>query len=161
MKKFLSKLICGTLLVFGAVSANTASAHVLDGSIEYNDHCYKVFQQAMTWENAKEFCESMGGHLATAETPDENEFIKDLFINNYSENSCWIGASRDKRGIWKWVSGKMIGDYYDWAGGSEGSYYYMRLMRKYSGQWGTDTRSDKYVFMCEWDRPDYAHESNW
>lgn len=162
MKKLLSKLICGSLLVFGCTAASNASAHVLDGSIEYDGHYYKVFQQTMKWEDAKEFCESMGGHLATAETPEENYFMKDFFMHNYEYNHCWLGASKDNRGMWKWVTGKLITDYYDWANGREpNSNYYLEYRRDDKGQWNAGDKYGRCVFMCEWDSPAFAHESNW
>ena len=38
-------------------------------AFKYNGHSYKLFNDGMTWEDAKTYCESLGGHLAVITTP--------------------------------------------------------------------------------------------
>lgn len=61
------KFFFATLLVSLMSSCSVSQAHVLDGAKEWNGHYYKAFEFQLNWEQAKNFCESMGGHLATAE----------------------------------------------------------------------------------------------
>jgi YD repeat-containing protein len=54
----------------------TTQIYNIDSSLIYfNGHAYKVFYQNLQWRDAKAFCESLGGHLATVTSAVENEFI--------------------------------------------------------------------------------------
>ena len=162
MRKF---LMTGALLAAMAFGG-TAQANVLDGAVDYEGHYYKVFEMEMTWANASEFCRSMGGHLATAETKAENEFMKDVFLNLSNSPRCWIGGRKNKEtGIWRWVGGKVISSYYDWVGGklrpsSSLGGNHICYWRDKKGQWDNLRGDNKYVFMCEWDDPALARESS-
>ena len=43
--------------------------------VNHAGHEYAVNPVAVTWHTAKRNCEVMGGHLACAETPQENAFL--------------------------------------------------------------------------------------
>ena len=157
---FLAGLIVAMMSI-----CSVGQAHVLDGAKEWNGHYYKVFEMPMNWDGAYSFCQSMGGHLATAETQAENEMMKQLFLAKEGSSVCWIGGKRDKQNIWRWVTGKIIADYFDWengqprsnlnAGGSS-----LCLRRSAKGKWDNLWSSDKNSFMCEWESASDAHESN-
>lgn len=144
---------------------SVGQAHVLDGAKEWNGHYYKVFEMPMKWDNADAFCKSVGGHLATAETQDENEMLKQLFLSKEGSSACWIGGKRDKQKVWRWISGKVIADYFDWANGqprSDGNAggSSLCLRRSQKGKWDNPWSSDEYPFICEWESVANAHESN-
>ena len=155
------KIVRNVFLValFAAVISisSSVSAHVLDGAKEWNGHYYKVIAMTMNWKNARNFCESIGGHLATAETIEENEFIKQIFIKSAKCDYCWIGAYRDKQ-IWRWVTGVTMSDYFDWSNGKL-NYYTLGLSRKFNGKWETDNEYYTYYFICEWEKAEDAHDS--
>lgn len=71
-----------------------------------NGHWYQRFDETMTWHNAKSHCESLGGHLATITSQQENDFV----YNNLASTSphiSWLGATDEaQEGIWKWVTGE-------------------------------------------------------
>lgn len=150
-----------------AESDNANNSGVLTDAVERNGHYYKIFNMPMKWEDANKQCVSMGGHLATAETKEENEFIKEFFVSTVESNQdvwCWLGGVRDKKGIWHWVTGKMMTDYYDWVGGKPrenlqlgGSY--LCLWKRKDGKWDNHGKMSKCLFMCEWESADKAHDS--
>ncbi|KAH9513401.1 hypothetical protein Btru_032911 [Bulinus truncatus] len=68
---------------------------IFPGSVYGYNHCFKYFDQNMTWEMAKEFCLSINSHLAEAET----DGIRDL-LNNYLKKyllkkTAWLGGASD------------------------------------------------------------------
>ena len=85
----------------------------------------QVFQETMSWDNARESCNRMGAELVTIENADQNSFVLDT-INvlglGYNMGSYWIGYSFQSStgstsGTWQWVSGSSA-DYSDWGGGA-------------------------------------------
>lgn len=66
-----------------------------------NDHYYQRIEQTMLWSEAKQFCEGLGGHLATVTDRAENEFIYQYFGRDHL---CWLGASDEGHvGECRWV----------------------------------------------------------
>ena len=45
-----------------------------------NDHRYQVFDTSMRWTEAEEYCESLGGHLVTITSEEEQKFIECLQV---------------------------------------------------------------------------------
>ncbi|MBP3892002.1 MAG: S8 family serine peptidase, partial [Solobacterium sp.] len=72
-------------------------------SQENNGHYYKVFDDDLTWDEAKSICESYGGHLVTITSQKENEIVSSL-VEDGSMGAYWIGARRDDD--WKWITGE-------------------------------------------------------
>lgn len=69
-------------------------------------HTYQVIDEAMTFQKAKEYCEQRGGHLVTITSAKEQKVVKKL-IKNGKKNSYWLGAKKDKNGVFsKWVTGE-------------------------------------------------------
>ena len=70
---------------------------------------YKCYDLGMTWDDAKRFCESMDGHLATITSQREQNIIESLMNEEGSMNSYWIGAERNEnRQFVKWITGEPI-----------------------------------------------------
>jgi len=76
-------------------------------------HIYAAFDEPYSWKEAEALCESMGGHLATITSKEENDFIKSMPLGF----SYYIGASDEQtEGVWKWVTGENF-SYSNWAKG--------------------------------------------
>lgn len=157
------KFLFITFFVVFMSICSISQAHVLDGAIECNGHYYKVFQMQMSWNEAKRFCENVGGHLATAETSTENEAIKRIVnrqTNNRKGVSYWMGAYSEPNGIWRWVTGKILSDYYDWWKGEyPGSEQFMKISFSSEGAWWHSSKSENLSFICEWESASAAHEA--
>ncbi len=135
---------------------------------EYNGHTYAAINTTMKWSQAKEYCENLGGHLATIKDKAENDFITEL---TYSNGSCvmyWIGGYRDNaEGEWKWITEEPF-QYTNWDDG-EPNYDYEHYIHIYgddsvrtAGKWNNYTDSEygdtwgieiRNCFICEWDEP--------
>ena len=67
----------------------------------FNGHSYYRSTGSMTWTDARQACLNMGGHLVTVTTPEENNFIFNLWP------SGWIGLTDEViEGQWRWVTGE-------------------------------------------------------
>jgi peroxiredoxin len=77
-------------------------------------HDYQLIDVSMSWHDAKEYCESIGGHLATVSTAAENAFI---YGNFGRDHVCWLGATDEtNEGKWQWVTGEPF-EFQNWAPG--------------------------------------------
>jgi thiol-disulfide isomerase/thioredoxin len=140
-------------------------------------HDYQRIDVPMTWQEAKEYCERHGGHLATATSDAENQFIYDNFGQDHV---CWLGATdEENEGTWKWVTGEPW-EYENWHdgepsnndtdGGSEnylilgnsqgvvvdGASFYFRFAEKWNDQNATGNYHGTSIAypVCEWDEHD-------
>jgi hypothetical protein len=122
---------------------------VIAGS--FKGHRYLgVHINKIDWDQARQLCEKMGGHLATANTPQEFAFINALV----GPNNLWSGGAY-MRGKWRWIDGTAI-DARLWhrigpikTAGANFVYF--------AGGAGTvanEASSHKNIpgFVCEWDR---------
>lgn len=162
------KLFVVTMIACFALASNV-SANVLDGAIEWKGHYYKPFKMQLTWYDAKAFCESMGGHLVTAETPEENEILKRILWKSESNRykQYWYGGFFTDNSGWIWVTGSSI-NYSDWfssANWNKSSPLWnpevaISVWCDDNPQWSTSARFVKYCPFCEWDSSEVAHESS-
>ncbi len=83
------------------------------GKTEYNGHTYGIYTDKISWDEAVEFCESQGGHLATITSEAENNAITSLLSG---ENTAyWIGAECTN-GVWNWITDENW-NYTNWGSG--------------------------------------------
>ena len=80
----------------------------------YNGHIYAVYDNITYYEQAKELCEKMGGHLATITSQKENDTITSL-MSKGSQGNYWIGGTRSGSG-WVWETGESF-SYESWNSG--------------------------------------------
>ena len=143
------------------------SADALEGNVtgEFNDHFYAVIEKEMTPPDARAYCESLGGYLATITSQEEQDFVASL-ASNVDYPDLWIGGSDDgSEGEWYWMNGEPW-DYTAWyPGGSVGTVEpnnglglgddYAAISRARDYQWvdafgGYDGYTTALYFICEW-----------
>ena len=143
-------------LVFSKIDPSSVTETPVE--VEYNDHLYLYYPNTkVTWYAAKEICESLGGHLITITSEEENQFATSLISGN---GHAWIGATdvRDEDN-WKWITGETF-DYAPWCPGEPNnsppddagmdSQDYGVLYDGY-GQWDDAAGTAKLGFICEID----------
>lgn len=69
-------------------------------------HMYKCFENGMTWSEAKQKCEKMGGHLVTITSENEQTIIEALLKEEGVKNNYWIGAEKNANGAIQWITGE-------------------------------------------------------
>lgn len=135
-------------------------------AVEFNGHHYFAVQGKLSWHEAKEKCEKMGGHLAIIKDEKLNDFLGTLAKDIHR---VWIGLTDEKKdGEWKWVDGSDV-TFTDWhfgtlerAGETPKRSYVEFSVWNGSPQWETRQASGElttathqvrtYGYICEWDR---------
>ena len=85
-----------------------ADMAVIADATEYNGHHYQVFDEPMRWDQARDLCESNGGHLAIIEDVAEQSFIEDIIRESGEKRyHYWLGGTAED-GSWKWLNGELI-----------------------------------------------------
>lgn len=133
------------------VSESDTTSHPND-SIEYNGHHYKLFTQGMNWNEAKEYCQSFGGHLLTISSTEENKFIVDTFLINNDAGILLGFSDNEKEGKWIWVNDEEV-IYTNWAENepnNENNEDYALVY--HDGTWNDGhLEKENWPFVCEWD----------
>lgn len=134
-------------------------------AIEWRGHSYYVYPSRFaTWEEAKHFCESLGGHMAIINDAAENKCLFD-YIRSRGIKSAYFGLSDSVReGSWKWVDGtsltysnRHIGEPSNGNKADKPENYGMFYWQFTDGTWNdgdfTDygTDSGGSAFICEWE----------
>ena len=109
----------------------------------------------MTWNEAKAYCESLGGHLVTITSEEEQKYVVDSIL--VPNNVCsWAGGTDEEtKGTWKWVTGETF-DYENWGGGEPNNYSNNNecyIMMYISGEWNDTINENCFsiYFICEWE----------
>ena len=124
-------------------------------------HRYQLFNESMTWTEAKAYCENLGGHLATITSQSEHDEVMKLVPQN-ERRIYWLGGFRKSTSsAWEWVTGEAF-SFTNWHSGEPnnawGDECYLELSSyQYDGSWGwNDENNTSYNasvtgFICEWD----------
>lgn len=144
------------------LASGAASTSIPDDASVYNGHSYKVYTQKKSWSDAQAYCESLGGHLVTITSQEEQDFVSSLVTKK--DVAAWIGASWvDNQFLW--VTGEPF-NYTNWDQG-EPSYNFSSSKEPYVGIYANDTATEYSTtgkwndfrgstdtikgFVCEWE----------
>jgi len=75
----------------------------------FNGHRYQFVPGSLTWKEAKAKAESLGGHLVTITSKEENEWLLRTYSNLLAtlNRNIWLGAIEETpESGWKWVTGE-------------------------------------------------------
>ena len=71
------------------------------GRTIFGANCYKLFSQTLNWEAAEKHCQGEGGHLASVQSAEENNFLTGMTTEMH-----WLGATDIAfEGDWVWQDG--------------------------------------------------------
>ena len=137
---------------------------------------YELYQNSVSWEEAKAICEEKGGHLVTINSEEENDLVLSMIEDNVS--FTWIGASYDtKTGTWNWVTDETF-EYTNWNTGEPSASdtnaeYYAHMysidigVSETKGKWndvsGSSSIATYYgvpnsMYICEYEPQDVEYE---
>ncbi|HEX3027894.1 MAG TPA: lectin-like protein [Clostridia bacterium] len=132
-------------------SINNPSKASVYGAAKYNGHYYKYYPVSTNWNQAKAYCEKLGGYLVTVTSKAENDMVYGLT----GKNNAWIGLSDSvKEGYFRWVTWERT-DYMNWAPKQPDNDF--NGTEDYCGFMDTNKWNDFVVntdgvkgFVCEW-----------
>lgn len=156
-KRFISLLLL-TILILAVVQL-TAAQSSAGPVIGPGHHLYQHFDIYLSWHEARDFCQTQGGHLVTINSQEENDFVYQFFPYG------WLGATDElSEGTWLWVTGEPW-SYTNWAPGEPNNccppeycggsgctpeHYLTFWGEPYTAQWN-DVPNGRSRFICEWD----------
>jgi serine/threonine protein kinase len=126
--------------------------------LSHAGHHYQVVEERMNFTNALKHAESLGAHLATITSKEEQDWLESVmppYIKEVSAHMVTIGAMREK-GVWRWVTGEPF-EYTRWASGpkdQEPEKTYVLKMTLGSEPllgWGSGYETAGRSFIIEWD----------
>jgi hypothetical protein len=178
MKKLLARVL-SFVIIFEAVAFSAVFKSSAADKVAYNGHTYQVFDISMSWHDAKNYCESLGGYLAVITSQDEENYITQL-LDKGGKTAYWIGLSdENNEGVWEWVTGEKY-EYKNWAPNqpdnedSAGNEDFVELcntsVSNYKWMWNDNVdqptdyttgghRFDQHGFICEWGGNDASTDS--
>jgi len=165
-RRFISFILI-LIMVIGILPLSTvnvtAEFNIPSDVVEFNGHYYKFYinndknvtPYRLTLDEAIEYCESMGGHLATITSKEENDFLYSYIISLGQKNAYFGLIDRGQKGNWKWVTGESV-VYTNWAKGEPNrenpreivAMFYQKFT---DGKWNDGDFSAGCPFICEWD----------
>ena len=131
----------------GTTTDNTGTTYI--NQITWNKHRYQIYNETLTWEQAKTRCEELGGHLVTITSTQEQERVQYLLENAQTDySSYWIGAKTNNSGFWEWVTNEVFEkQYQNFAQGQpDGSGNYLEIA--VNGEW-YNAGNTSHGFICE------------
>ncbi len=138
-----------------------AIVNIPKDAYEYNGHHYKIYTGVCSsWEEAKKYCEDLGGHLAVISSQKENDSLYNYLIDSDIDTAYFGFSDSENEGTWKWVT-EENNSYTNWHPGepnSESGEDYAELYWKFpdgtwnDGNYGFGTQSDSKNFICEWEQ---------
>ncbi len=121
--------------------------------ISFKGHTYRAFELQNTWQEAKEYCENLGGHLATLTDQDEREAIEIMLASADNSSEYWVGARQLEGNNWQWINGETSEIFARGNGDT--------LAINSSGEYVSYSNNTSLPFICEWDpvSADFAPEA--
>lgn len=112
------KMLANFLLVASVLATVSAVESIVDGwqcsegTLLHNGVCYDTGTTMATWTDARDYCRSRNGDLATIKSDEVNQFIIDNFA---ATPSVWLGL-HDRKGSFAWSDGDSSA-YRNWNAG--------------------------------------------
>ena len=132
--------------------------------ITFNGRQYQVFDAGMSWTEAKAYCESLGGYLATITDSAEQRFIESLLMNG-GKDTYWLGGYRVNGNNFAWITGEPMA-YTNWDPEEPNNYTGDEnyIVINWIGGWndlydgGFGGYGSEMGFICEWGKYDKEEE---
>lgn len=93
---------------FASVTVKPIEDYIPRDKVEWNGHAYWIFDNYLSWGTARQFCEALGGHLATITSEgEENAIASSNALSTTSQIGFWLGGSdAEEEGTWIWLTGE-------------------------------------------------------
>ena len=124
---------------------------------KFDRNCYYISSTTVNWDNAKENCRSLGGHLAVPTSLENNKHIKEA-MKKRNIPTVWIGVQRVGEKFYTIHGGEITFTIWDNGEPSSGAEYcvelmYTPLLRRHDdvgGRWNDATCSSaNRYYICQ------------
>ena len=129
-------------------------ANIPDEAKGFNGNYYAIYTGKYTWEEARDKCYELGGHLVTITSQEEQDFIEALNADN---KRLWIGGVRDQDYVFYWITGEPW-DYTHWDSGEPNDSSNVvpdencvAIWPRYWNDLNNKNTSEQSGFICEWE----------
>ncbi len=161
IKKYITLTLIAALIIniiFCNICFTANAQEDILAKTTYNNNTYAIINIELNWNDAKDYCEAVGGHLATITSHEEDETLYNL-LRSTGNDGALLGAS-DFSGKWSWVTGETW-DYENWAPGepSDSREHYLSYHRNCGSQWN-DWDEAPGIFICEWESASGSFSNN-
>ncbi|XP_043838403.1 C-type lectin domain family 4 member K-like [Dromiciops gliroides] len=122
--------------------------------VVHNGSLYYFSCMDKSWEDAEQYCVSLGSHLVSVTSVEEQQFI----LKKTNGNDYWIGLNIRRSSDWSWVDGTPYDEAKSkdfWASGepnnSEKNEQCVHFSRNRLKTWNDNKCSTSFGFICKWD----------
>ena len=131
------------------VDVNVENQYIPIASVSYKGNTYIAFDDNLPYEEARQKCLELGGHLAVVTDAEENAILQNLIANGI-RGYYWLGAIRIGEN-WCWENNEKF-SYSNWAEGEPNNYNGVenRCEINKQGKWNDNSYTDNTRgFICE------------
>lgn len=129
-------------------SVNLQNTYQAIRTASYNGNTYQLFNDCLTWDEAKRKCEELGGHLVTITSAGEQDVVTSL-VNGQARTGYWTGGRKSGSSIW--ITGEPF-SYTNWDINQPDALNGEDRYGIYSstGKWNDWLNTNRYLgFICE------------
>lgn len=136
------------------IHVNITSVTTVPDYTTVNNHVYRAFhnppEKWLSWQEAQEYCHSLGGYLAVLSNEDEYDAVHDMLAELYSirpiseDNACFYIGCENVNGRWQWTTGEELNKTVA-LGSGDG------LGAQVTEDLLAVLKTHKNNFICEWD----------
>uniref|UniRef100_A0A669AYX4 Ladderlectin n=1 Tax=Oreochromis niloticus TaxID=8128 RepID=A0A669AYX4_ORENI len=128
----------------GADTPQSRFSFCPDGWFSYGSRCFKFINSPKSWISAEEYCNSLGGNLASVANPREYSFLQQM-TQTAGRTTAWLGGFW-LQNQWLWIDRE--GFYYtNWYSQSSSSTYSCLYLQSAYG-WSNTQCTCSYPFIC-------------
>ncbi len=137
-------------------ATSKAMGKALAPETDWLGRSYCIYEWSGNWDEAKEFCKSMGGRLAVIEWQEQNDFLYQYVKENRCGDVYFGLTDCAQESKWTWVTGRQLsGRYSNWHTGEpnnqDGNEDYAMFFHNYTdGTWNDGDFEGTKAILCEW-----------
>ena len=127
-----------------------------EGWEKNGEHCYFWSTEKKNWNDAEDFCQMEGGHLASVESEATRQYLEER-TNRIGLGDVWLGGNDlNQEGVWQWTDGTPWDQEVEFwrpgepnnSGGAENCLELHLYGDMHNGRWNDDICSKDNAFLC-------------
>lgn len=135
-----------------------------ESAYEYKGHYYYIYDDAESWEDARDKCEKRGGHLATLTSAKEDKKVY-KYVKEQGHSTVYFGLFMEEESgaeSWNWVTGEKM-KHVNWTEGEPdtdgGNCYTAAYVKSDDSKWRAIGPSRTKYYICEWDEAEGSEDA--